>query len=442
MTRIRVDTKVLEQEAQQIESVGDNTISVGRSLIGATRGAPSYDGQFAPVVQSISTSGFAQAQGLSGQISQFGHELDSKASAFEAVDGASTRLFSPDFGWKIDLRITMPEKPWLWDIRLYSIFPMPVLIPPAILVGFIPEIRSTFTGMTSPSWWPWKPAPIPNVVSSAETPPPRIYLINGIRSSTEDGKPDERMQEFEHLIENYGYSRDDVTTLNAVYNGDYGTHWEGSNWKGTDWSGTGQDGLWGAVTGAGAWIVNKTTGTLADGTNWTTDKITGATNWTTDNMFNTLVGAVEVGQEYSLEDGGQYTQEAYRNIMDDINEHPLDPGQEVILIGHSGGGAIVANLPDMLERRGIEVEGVVTMGSPLAKIFKANNDSRHVVELQADGDWLVGGWKDVMTMGRSTELSTGGGDHNSYLTSQNVIRLLGEEFPAFQAGMSQCPVGN
>ena len=103
MTRIRVDTNILEQEAQKIEGVGANAKSVGRSLLGITANAPSYGGQFGPIVQSISASGYAQAQGVSGRLGNFGGKLDATADAFEAADMATQTAIETAHQWQNDI---------------------------------------------------------------------------------------------------------------------------------------------------------------------------------------------------------------------------------------------------------------------------------------------------------------------------------------------------
>jgi len=100
MTRIRVNTKVLEHEANKIKGVGASTISVGRSLVGATQGAPSYDGQFAPVVQSISANAQVRAKGMSGRLGDFEGKLNATADAFEAADMVTQTAIETAHQWQ------------------------------------------------------------------------------------------------------------------------------------------------------------------------------------------------------------------------------------------------------------------------------------------------------------------------------------------------------
>jgi pimeloyl-ACP methyl ester carboxylesterase len=58
-------------------------------------------------------------------------------------------------------------------------------------------------------------------------------------------------------------------------------------------------------------------------------------------------------------------------IRQDLKDNPLLPGQKIVLVGHSGGGAIVTNLTGMLENENYDVEAVVTMGSPVANYDQA-----------------------------------------------------------------------
>jgi pimeloyl-ACP methyl ester carboxylesterase len=80
---------------------------------------------------------------------------------------------------------------------------------------------------------------------------------------------------------------------------------------------------------------------------------------------NKAIGVVETIREY-VTGGSTYTDKAYAQITRDLLRNPLVPGETVVLVAHSGGGAIVSNLAPRLETNdGVNVSTVVTLGSPI-----------------------------------------------------------------------------
>ena len=75
--------------------------------------------------------------------------------------------------------------------------------------------------------------------------------------------------------------------------------------------------------------------------------------------------------EYLKGENGPYTQQTMQWIRQDLDANPLLPGQKIVLVGHSGGGAVAANLASMLEHENRDVQAVVTMGSPVANYDQA-----------------------------------------------------------------------
>ncbi|MCA0353831.1 MAG: pentapeptide repeat-containing protein, partial [Chloroflexi bacterium] len=270
-------------------------------------------------------------------------------------------------------------------------------------------------------------------------PPPRIYIINGINSETADGKPDGNASNLEQKFEDLKYPSDDVVAVDAVYNTNLqqytkdlkgtdfegtdfdGTNFEGSHLKGTQFSedqgggplgfgrrmmvkginaasGFGANSING-VTSFTAWSANTVTDLGASGINTVTDLGASGINATTDRgvkllhgsagVANTLVGATEVALEYRNGENGRYTQEVYKYILND--QKTLEPGQKVILIGHSGGGALATNLSQMLERDGIDVQGVVPLGSPIANNDLASQYAK-VTDITDKGDPIGQRW--------------------------------------------------
>ncbi|HEY1011330.1 MAG TPA: hypothetical protein VGE07_01415, partial [Herpetosiphonaceae bacterium] len=184
-------------------------------------------------------------------------------------------------------------------------------------------------------------------------PPPRIYVVNGINSTGADGQIPQDSGGFAQFLAQHGYDPNQVTGVPAIYNTNINTHLQGTNLQGTNFGGILSPIDW--LTGGGAKIVNGVTGAGAS-------IINGGSG-----LANTMIGVGEVVAEYTAGENGRYTQETYNFIQQDLQRNPLMPGQSVMLIGHSGGGAIVTNLTPMLENRlGVDVSGVVTMGSPVA----------------------------------------------------------------------------
>src|SRR5262249_4658976 len=52
-------------------------------------------------------------------------------------------------------------------------------------------------------------------------------------------------------------------------------------------------------------------------------------------------------------------------ILRDLDAKPLEPGEQLNLVGHSAGGIIVNNVANGLRARGIPVDNLIMMGTPL-----------------------------------------------------------------------------
>ncbi|XSG76968.1 pentapeptide repeat-containing protein [Herpetosiphon llansteffanensis] len=262
-------------------------------------------------------------------------------------------------------------------------------------------------------------------------PLPKIYIINGINSTAKDGEPDKNAIKLMEAFRDYGYPADEVLATNAIYNRNITTDFEGTKLKGTELEGTKFEGsqfegtqlsedqgggvfgfgrrmitkginkasdfganslnaatsftAWSAntITGASATSINTLTGTGAEGINKTTMLGTTLINESSE-IANKAIGAAEVVQEYHNGENGRYTQEVYQFIKD----HPPAPGQKVIVIGYSGGGAPATNLSAMLERDGIDVQGVVTSSAPAANTDLASKYAK-VVDINDKGDVIA-----------------------------------------------------
>lgn len=211
-----------------------------------------------------------------------------------------------------------------------------------------------------------------------QLPPPRMYIVNGINAKDGDGVPHTDSAAFRQFLADRGYDPNQIVAMPAIYNTNYVTDLKGTDLKGTNHGGWLSPVDW--LTGAGAGIVNKVTGAGAG-------LINGGSQ-----LFNTVVGVSEVVQEYTMQDQGKYTRETYANIVNDLKQNPLLPGQTVMMIGHSGGGAVVSNLAPMLENNlGVDVSGVVTMGSPVANADRAMQYAKFL-SISDKGDYIGQPW--------------------------------------------------
>jgi len=204
---------------------------------------------------------------------------------------------------------------------------------------------------------------------------PRIYIINGINSdgNVPGGYGDDQSVATERLLERYGYDPDQVKSTSAIYLKPQGTQLTGTAFTGTRFGGWASGIDW--LTAKGAALVN-------DITNW------GAQ--TSNNAWGFIRGVGEVVDEYLRGEQGRYTQQVYNEIAADLRDNPLLPGQTVILIGHSGGGAVAANVTGMLERNlGVDVSGVITMGAPIANFDEAQRYAEKIVDVRHRDDMLV-----------------------------------------------------
>lgn len=192
--------------------------------------------------------------------------------------------------------------------------------------------------------------------------PPRIYIVNGINNRRRNESADvldladSMVQLRDYLIRN-GSDPAEVLVTAPVYNTNLGGAWlEGSR--------SAQQHLdpANALTSAFARNVNALIGAAFD-------------------AANTAVGAGQVLDEYATRGGGQ-TQRVDAFVREDLARHPLLPGQGIVLLGHSGGGVIAANLAPRLEGDSVarqsgspsplDVLGVATLGAPVVNFDAAS----------------------------------------------------------------------
>ena len=197
----------------------------------------------------------------------------------------------------------------------------------------------------------------------AAPPPPRVYFVNGINSAgnVPGEVGDDQSVALKRLFEAWGYDPSQLRATHAIYLRPKPTHLTGTNFGGlltpVDW-----------ITGGVAGLINR---------------------FTASDAYSSLYGAGEVLREYIMGSKGPYTQKIYAEIQNDLMRHPLAPGQSIVLVGHSGGGAVVANLAGMIENRlGYDVSGVITMGSPVSNYDEAGRYAETIVQIRHREDWI------------------------------------------------------
>lgn len=164
-----------------------------------------------------------------------------------------------------------------------------------------------------------------------EDAPPRIFMINGINSNAVSGTADKTALRFERRLEDLGYDADKVTAVPAVYNSIPGH--EAAN------------------LGAGVFQV---------------------------------VGEQVMGPE------GYYTYQTTEYIKAQLQEHPLLPGEEIVLMAHSGGGAIAPYVAQALSQQGLATTmAIMTIGSPVVNHDVASAYARRTIEIRDEHD-LIG----------------------------------------------------
>lgn len=243
------------------------------------------------------------------------------------------------------------------------------------------------------------------------TIPPRIYIVNGInaRVYAQTDHPyavDDNSYELEKFLEGKGFGKDNVTATEIVYEARFRT-----NYSGTDWGGFLSP-------------VDYMTGWAAQGIN------------TLNDVANKGFGVIQVVGEYVLGQDGYYTNETFKFIEQDLAKHPLLPGQEILLMGHSGGGAIESNLAGMIETRlDTTVAGVLALGSPVANFDEASQYTQ-VLSISHEAD-IVGQpyirsnpirtlfqLDDLITYEEIYTDTVTNDSHGSYLTEEMVVQVL------------------
>ncbi len=86
MTNILVDPAQLREQAQRLSELADRLRELRREIAESSQTAPSYDGQFAPAVQSLAAEAEALVNAQAQRIADRAQDLLATALAFDAVD--------------------------------------------------------------------------------------------------------------------------------------------------------------------------------------------------------------------------------------------------------------------------------------------------------------------------------------------------------------------
>jgi hypothetical protein len=92
--KIHADPPKFHQVAEDLRRIAEELRQGGSKLLSATADARSYDGQYAPWVQSIASDGDHRTRTLSERIASLAHTLDRIAQAFEEADRLDHSGFS------------------------------------------------------------------------------------------------------------------------------------------------------------------------------------------------------------------------------------------------------------------------------------------------------------------------------------------------------------
>jgi WXG100 family type VII secretion target len=248
--------------------------------------------------------------------------------------------------------------------------------------------------------------------SFSEPPKPRvrIYTLGGIDSdgnmvALDTGgnftRGDDQALGLEQILEKSGFDPKQVTAMDATYLAPRGTQFIGTNVTGTQLGGWLSPIDW--VTEQGVAGLNAVTRSAAGAVNTVTGFVAGIPG------VSQVVGGGQVLVEYYAGRFGPETNSSFDFIQRDLKNNPLLPGETIILVGHSGGGAINANLAGKLERElGVDVKGVVNVNSPLANLREASRYAEYVVDFHHKNDIVYEAGKLVygleMTQFRNSQL--------------------------------------
>lgn len=206
-------------------------------------------------------------------------------------------------------------------------------------------------------------------------PPPYVVIINGINSAgnvDSQGNPthaDDQSIALEEMLVANGYDRSQILSVDAIFEEPLKGDLRGTQLEGTHFGGL-------------ASFVDLHTWRIANDINSITAGAAITINLLSP-LINSAWGSAEVVNEYVLGDQGYYTNVVYEQLKLKLDENELLPGQSILIIGHSGGGAVAANLVGKVERElGYDVSGLVTLGSPVANYDEAARYAERIIDVR------------------------------------------------------------
>ena len=92
---------------------------------------------------------------------------------------------------------------------------------------------------------------------------------------------------------------------------------------------------------------------------------------TRGNWYDGFVDIMNVVKEMFNAD--VYSDALVETIVNDLKENPLQDGEQLNLIGYSGGGQVIANATEKLNKNGVKVSNMVFIGAPIQEIFDTDS---------------------------------------------------------------------
>jgi surface antigen len=164
---IRVEPSLLQGLAAKMQDVGEGVSALGSSAASAAQGAPSYDGQFGPLVWPIGSEASSRTLTFTTHLVNLSDRLGRKAFEFERADHTTINgLISTSITWpamakflaKWSKMTGIPVATLERYLKLGTLFGGPSLN--SLLLGMVlgnnlfSWTGQTFMGMQRPSWWP------------------------------------------------------------------------------------------------------------------------------------------------------------------------------------------------------------------------------------------------------------------------------------------------
>ena len=132
------------------------------------------------------------------------------------------------------------------------------------------------------------------------------------------------------------------------------------------------------------------------------------------NGTGTITGVGQVAME--MVNKGKYAENVANKILEDLENDPLADGEELNLIGYSGGGQIVLNVCELLQGKAT-VDNSVLIGTPVSELTLNNTGETTMIYAGFDPlSWNVS-WYPI-----SLEFA-GWIGHTSYFNKDNIGKV-------------------